>query len=87
MTHVADIAEGYLLRNDTSELTGVNREVVVFEHALADVADLDDAHLARIIERAAGAGPMHYNLRSWSRAANPAVASGCKGCWRARVKR
>ncbi len=62
MTHVADIAEGYLLRNDTSELAGVNREVVVFEHALADLAALDDAHLARIIERAAKAGPMHYNL-------------------------
>ncbi len=62
MTHVADIAQDHLLRNDTSELMGVHREVVVFRHALADLANLDDDHLARIIERTAAAGPEHYNL-------------------------
>ena len=62
MTHVADIAQDNLLRNDTSELMGVHRKVVVFEHALAERANLDDGHLARIIERAAAAGPEHYNL-------------------------
>ena len=62
MTHMADITEGYLLRSETSRLQEVNRAVVVFEHALADLADLDDERLVRIIERAAEAGPMHYNL-------------------------
>ena len=62
MRHLADIEEDYLLRNDTSELLGIHRTVVVFDHALADLAALDDAHLAHIIERAAEAGPLHYNL-------------------------
>ena len=62
MTHIADIAEARLLRNDTPELMGVHGEVVVFGHALADMASLDDDNLARIIERAAAAGPEHYNL-------------------------
>ena len=51
-----------LILDDMETLRQVHEKPVIFRHAMAELAMLDDAHLARIIERAAAAGPMAYNL-------------------------
>ncbi len=51
-----------LIRTETSQLRDIYNEVVVFDHALAELAELTDEHLARIIQRAAKAGPQFYNF-------------------------
>ncbi len=51
-----------LIRTETAQLHDIHKKVVVFRHALAELANLNDDHLARIIQRAAKAGPEHYNF-------------------------
>ena len=62
MAQVAQQTATNLIRTETSQLRDIYKKVVVFNHALAELANLDDDHLARIIQRAAKAGPEHYNF-------------------------
>lgn len=51
-----------LIHDDPATLAGIHKVPVIFGHNMLDVITPDDDYLAAVIERAAKAGPMHYNL-------------------------
>ena len=63
MTHFEmNLQAAHLIRDSVEAFEGIHDKPIIFEHALADLAMMTDDHLAMIIERAAAAGPMSYNL-------------------------
>ena len=63
MTHMdSELKVAQLIDAPDSDLRAIHRKPVIFPHRLGELAMLDDDHLALLIERAAKAGPMHYNL-------------------------
>ncbi|GEM_PF-3496681 len=62
MAQLAHAGVSELIHSGMDVLKGIHKVPVVFQHAMLDVITPDDDYLAGIIERAATAGPMHYNL-------------------------
>ena len=62
MAQAVNIPVTELIRSAPDVLKGIHKTPVIFGHNLLNVITPDDDYLTSIIERAARAGPMHYNL-------------------------